>query len=94
MEQCPQMHEWHFLREIYPELVARQGDGSALDVDVHGDLAKLMIFDVDEKIVPEAPAGVVEHSDEYALALFFIQGSICGFAEDADAFVVPQVNFL
>jgi hypothetical protein len=53
-----------------------------------------MIFDVDEKIVPEAPAGVVEHSDEYALALFFIQGSICGFAEDTDAFVVPQVDFL
>jgi hypothetical protein len=57
------MHEWHFLREIYSELVARERYGGAFDVYIHGNFANLVIFDVDQQIIPKTAAGVIEHRD-------------------------------
>lgn len=57
------MHERHFLREIYSQLVARQRYGCAFDVYVHGNFSNLVIFDIDQQVIPKTAAGVIEHRD-------------------------------
>lgn len=57
------MHERHFLREIYSQLVARQRYGCAFDVYVHGNFSNLVIFYIDQQIIPKTAAGVIEHRD-------------------------------
>lgn len=88
------MHEGHFLSKIDPQLISRQGDWCPSDVYVHGDLLDFVIFDVDDQVVPEAAACIVEHGDEDALGLLLVESAQGWLAEHADAFVISEMDFL
>lgn len=75
MQDGAQVHEGDFLVEIDAELVSGQGDRGSFDVDIDGYFFGLVVFDADEEIVLESPAGVVEHGYHHFLVLFFVEGA-------------------
>ena len=61
---------------------------------VHGYLLNLVIFDINNEVVLEPAAGVVEHRYQYPLALLLVEGAACWLAQHADSLVVAQVHLL
>jgi hypothetical protein len=88
------VHERDFLVEVDAQLVPRKGNWRAFYVDVDWNFFCLVVFDTDAQVVLETSAGIVEHGQHNLLALFFMEEASCGFAEQADAFVVAEVHLL
>lgn len=82
------------LIEVNSDLRPGDTDRSSLDVDIDQKFFCFVVFDLNDELVLEASADIVEQSQLDFDFAAFDELSDARFAEDTETFVIRQVQFL